>query len=52
MESYLNAWLVLYLNQEPMLNDNEKHQMMEDLDEYQILIWEQEKYLQALEQKP
>ena len=52
MESYLNAWLVSYLRHEPLLNDDEKHQMMEDLNEYQILALEQEKYLQSLEQKP
>jgi|GEM_PF-3581861 len=52
MEAHLKAWLVSYLRQEPLLNDNEKHQMMEDLDEYQIMAWEQEKYLQMLNPTP
>ena len=38
MEAYLKAWLVSYLNHEPLLNDDEKHQMMEDLDEYQVVV--------------
>ena len=48
MEAHLKAWLVSYLRQEPLLNNDEKHQMMEDLDEYQIMAWEQERYLQTL----
>jgi hypothetical protein len=52
MEAHLKAWLTSYLRHEPLLNNDEKHQMMEDLDEYQIMAWEQEKYLQGLDQKP
>jgi len=38
MESHLKVWLVSYLRHEPLLNDDEKHQVMENLDEYQVVV--------------